>query len=248
MRRDGELQMVTKQVVAAKSPLYGRVSLILDTARNGIARTVNSTQVLANWLVGAEIVEEEQSGARRADYGAKLLTRLSLRLTRHYGRGYSVDNLEAFRQFYLNYPQLISETVRRKLVLPQISVTASRKSSSAGGTPAHRPGRLHPDLSWSHYRSLLRVSRQEARDFYEIEAVKQAWNVRELSRQASSLLFDRLALSRNKAGLLRLARKGHEVHRPIDVLRDPLVIEFLGLPESAPDFRVFCPVLHSQSL
>jgi predicted nuclease of restriction endonuclease-like (RecB) superfamily len=225
--------VATKQVIAAKLPLYGRVSQILDTARSGIARTVNSTQVLANWLVGAEIVEEEQGGASRADYGAKLLARLSLRLTRNYGRGYSVDNLEAFRQFYLNYPQLISETVRRKLVSPQISVTVSRKLSASGEPLGHRPGRLHPDLSWSHYRSLLRVSRQEARDFYEIEAVRQAWNVRELQRQASSLLFDRLALSRDKAGLLRLARKGHEVNRPIDVLRDPLVIEFLGLPESS---------------
>ena len=224
--------MVEKKPPPAPPALYGRVRDILDAARTGIARTVNTTQVLANWLVGREIVEEEQSGERRAGYGAKLLARLSLRLTRDYGRGYSVDNLEAFRQFYLEYPNLISETVRRKLALPQISETVSRKSAAAGNTATPRPGRLHPDLSWSHYRCLLRVGRQAARDFYEIEAIRQAWPVRELSRQTSSLLFDRLIKSRDKAGVLRLANRGHEAMRPVDVMRDPVVIEFLGLPES----------------
>lgn len=216
----------------ATPALYGRVREILDAARTGIARTVNTTQVLANWLVGREIVEEEQRGQRRAGYGARLLAQLSLRLTRNYGRGYSVDNLEAFRQFYLAYPQLISETVLRKSTLPAISETVSRKSAAASGAAPPRPGRLHPDLSWSHYRCLLRVGHEGARDFYEIEAVKQGWSVRELSRQAGSLLFERLAKSRDKAGVLRLASRGHEVTKPLDVLRDPLVMEFLGLPES----------------
>jgi predicted nuclease of restriction endonuclease-like (RecB) superfamily len=224
--------MVTRKLAPAQPPLYGRVCEILEAARTGIARTVNTTQVVANWLVGREIVEEEQSGERRAGYGAKLLARLSLRLTRDYGRGYSVDNLEAFRQFYLEYPHLISETVRRKLQLPAISETVSRKSAASAAAKAPRPGRLHPDLSWSHYRSLLRVSRQSARDFYEIEAIKHAWPVRELSRHASSLLFDRLALSRDKPGVRRLASRGQEVSKPVDLLRDPVVMEFLGLPAS----------------
>ncbi len=225
--------MTAKKGAGAEPGLYGRVREILDAARAGIARTVNTTQVLANWLIGREIVEQEQRGEHRAGYGAKLLTRLSLRLTRDFGRGYSVDNLEAFRQFYLEYPLLISETVRRKLAMPAISETASRKSvAAAGAATAPRPGRLHSDLSWSHYRCLLRVGRQAARDFYEIEAIKHGWSVRELSRQTASLLFDRLAKSRDKAGLLRLARRGQEVSRPIDALRDPMVIEFLGLPES----------------
>ncbi len=112
--------MAMKKAAPAQPALYGRLRDILDAARTGIARTVNTTQVLANWLVGREIVEEEQSGERRAGYGAKLLARLSLRLTRDFGRGFSVDNLEAFRQFYLQYPQLISETVRRKLALGRL--------------------------------------------------------------------------------------------------------------------------------
>lgn len=213
-------------------PLYGRVREILESARSNIARTVNTTQVVANWLIGREIVEEEQAGKRRADYGAKLLADLSERLGRDYGRGYSVDNLESFRQFYLEYPQLISETVPRNLAVPVISETLSRKSIGTNGADAWQPGILNPNLSWSHYRALLRIARKAARDFYEIEAGRHAWSVRELSRQVGSLLFDRLAKSRDKTGLMRLAVHGHEIARPLDMLKDPMVLEFLDLPES----------------
>ncbi len=219
------------------SPLYQRVSQILESARANVARSVNSAQVVANWLIGREIVEEQQRGRHRADYGIRLLSALSERLKRDFGRGYSVDNLEAFRQLYLEYPQLISETASRK-ILPadsaEKSVTPSRKSSAADPAPGShwQPGFLHPDLSWSHYRSLLRVGRTDARNFYEIEAIRNAWSVRELSRQIASLLFDRLAKSKDKKGLMELATSGQEVMRPIDVLKDPTVIEFLELPES----------------
>jgi predicted nuclease of restriction endonuclease-like (RecB) superfamily len=221
--------MASKAVPLAA--LYGRIRDILLAARANIARTVDTTQVVANWLIGREIVEAEQQGQRRAGYGAKLLAGLSARMTQDFGRGWSVDNLEAFRQFYLRYPRLISETASRKSKGATISETLSRKSMLQAPA-AWQPGELHPGLSWSHYRALLRVSRQQARDFYEIEAAKNAWTVRELSRQAASLLFDRLAKSRDKAGLLALATRGQEVWQPIDVLRDPLVMEFLGLPES----------------
>lgn len=221
--------------VSGSPPLFSRVREILDAARVGLARTVNTTQVAANWLIGREIVEEEQRGQRRADYGTKLLAELSARLNAEFGRGYSVDNLEAFRQFYLDFPQLISDTVSRKLMLPSAlplqtnSETPSRESS--GSTDWH-PGELSPSLSWSHYRQLLRVTRPEARAFYEIEAIRNAWSVRELQRQAASLLYDRLAKSKDKKGLMRLATHGQEVARPLDVLKDPMVIEFLDLPES----------------
>lgn len=222
--------------LGAVPPLYGRVRDILEAARAGVARTVNTTQVAANWLIGREIVEEEQRGQRRAEYGAKLLAELSTRLNAEFGRGYSVDNLEAFRQFYVDYPQLISETVSRKspptgwaLSLGPSSETSSRKSMSE---ESWQPGVLHPSLSWSHYRQLLRVGRSEARAFYEIEAIRNAWSVRELSRQTASLLYDRLARSKDKKGLMRLATHGQEVMQPLDALKDPLVIEFLGLPES----------------
>ena len=212
--------------------LYDRIRSILESARAGVARTVNTTQVAANWLVGREIVEEEQAGTRRAGYGAKVLANLSARLESDYGKGYSVDNLESFRQFYLDYPRLISETASRNSMLPAISETASRKLPPADTKAQWKPGSLHPGLSWSHYRSLLRERRPAARAFYEIEAINNAWSVRELSRQISSLLFDRLAKSRDKKGLMNLATHGQEISRPADIFKDPFVIEFLGLPES----------------
>lgn len=228
--------------------LYTRVRQILESARTRVARSVNTTQVMANWLIGREIVEEEQKGRRRADYGRKLLLGLSERLTQAFGRGFSPDNLEAFRAFYLAYPNLISDTPSRKLRLAEISETPSRKSPAATDTPktsnlvaetghtqgdqSWQPGQLHPNLAWSLYRHLLKVDAPEARAFYEIEAVKESWSARELERQIGSLLFERLAKSRDKAGVMRLATKGHEITAPADIFKDPMVIEFLGLPES----------------
>lgn len=226
---------------APPAALVGRIREILQAARAGVARTVNTTQVAANWLIGREIVEAEQRGRSRADYGSRLLAGLSARLTQEDGRGWSVDNLEAFRQFYLLYPRLISETMSRKSenvsmpageMLARIPGHETGAASSGIASDPWRPGQLHTGLSWSHYRELLRVQRQEARDFYEIEAARNAWSVRELSRQTASLLFERLLKSRDKAGLLALAQRGQEVMQPIDALRDPVVMEFLGLPET----------------
>jgi DUF1016 N-terminal domain len=187
--------MVTKvkKPATKPAPLFDRVREILESARVNVARTVNTTQVVANWLIGREIVEEEQRGKKRADYGHKALADLSARLGREYGRGYSVDSLEAFLQFYLDYSRLISETASRNLNLPAISDTVRRESSrklvagansdavrrnsdallivpqmnfaTSGNTC--RPGEFNPNLSWTHYRTLLRVTRVEARGFYE---------------------------------------------------------------------------------
>jgi hypothetical protein len=223
--------------------MYERIRRILESARSSVARSVNTTQVVANWLIGREIVEEEQKGRAKAEYGARLLAVLSDRLQEGYGNGYSVDNLELFRRFYREYPGLISEASPRKSTSPSISDAPRRKSSYVGhdsvaltslspGTKSWKLGILHPNLSWTHYRTLLRVDKAEARAFYEIEAVKNNWAARELERQINSLLYERLALSRNKKGLMHLAVKGQEVQRPADVFKDPMVMEFLGLPES----------------
>jgi predicted nuclease of restriction endonuclease-like (RecB) superfamily len=214
---------------SANVALYERIREILETARTSAARSVNTAQVVANWLIGREIVEEEQRGRKRAAYGEYLLKGLSSQLRADFGNGYSVDNLEAFRRFYLEYSRLISETPSRKSLSQS---KAPLTLSSAPTTENWSPGSLHPNLSWSHYRALLRVDRREARAFYEIEAIKNVWSVRELVRQINSLLFERLAKSRDKAGLMRLATQGQEVARPADVFKDPAVIEFLGLPES----------------
>ncbi|MGH6629074.1 MAG: DUF1016 N-terminal domain-containing protein, partial [Burkholderiales bacterium] len=221
--------------MAQPATLYTRISRILESARTGVARTVNTTQVVANWLIGREIVEEEQKGAKRASYGQALLSDLSLRLRTHFGTGYSVDNLEWFRAFYLQYPDLLalekSDASRRISKAGRISDTLRRKSDNARlpstlnvqelilhtpcgksqTSPVWEPGQLNPNLSWTHYRTLLRMDRPEARAFYEIEAIKSNWSARELERQIASLLFDRLARSKDKAGLLKLARKGQEI-------------------------------------
>ena len=232
----------SKKAVAGTPRLYDRIREILETARASVARTVNTTQVMANWLIGREIVEEEQAGKRRAGYGAKLLRELAAGLKADFGSGYGVDNLELFRRFYLEYPHLPpganSDAVRRKSGLLAKSETVRRKSvgaleiQHAVRDESWRPGRLNPNLSWTHYRSLLRVNRAEARAFYEIEAAGNAWSARELERQITSLLFDRLVKSRDKKGLMKLATRGQEMVRPIDALKDPMVLEFLDLPES----------------
>jgi len=228
-----------------KTPLYERIRQILESARSSVARTVNTTQVVANWLIGREIVEEEQKGKRRAEYAEQLLLDLSARLTAEYGRGYSVDNLEFFRRFFLEYNSLlgseksdalrristttdISDAVRRKS-MESITVLSSQKQQ-APRSESWQPGQLHLNLSWTHYRTLLRVEKTGARAFYEIEAIRNNWSARELERQINSLLFERLALSKNKKGLMRLATKGQVIQRPADVFKDPVVMEFLGLP------------------
>ncbi len=230
------------------SLLYKRVREILESARATVARSVNTTQVVSNWLIGREIIEDQQRGSKRAEYGQQALLDLSRLLKAEFGSGYSVDNLELFRRLYLEYPALISDAVRRNsrggAILHAVrgNSDALRRNSDgrilqpenphAGSAKSWKPGRLHPNLSWTHYRTLLRVDGAEARAFYEIEALKNNWSARELERQINSLLYERLALSRDKKGVMRLATKGHEVHRPADVFKDPTVMEFLGLPES----------------
>jgi predicted nuclease of restriction endonuclease-like (RecB) superfamily len=247
-----------------KVPLYERIRLILESARTTVSRTVNTTQVVSNWLIGREIVEEEQQGKRRAGYGENLLIDLAERLRKEYGKGWSVRNLEYCRKFYLEYGVLLiglkSNAVRSislnfsdfynsnatnsksevkavgKKVLNDpngdsiIPVSTSMLNESSG--KPWQPGYLHPNLSWTHYRILLRVERNAVRSFYEIEAARNNWKTRELERQINSLLYERLALSKDKKGLMRLATKGQEIQKPADVFKDPLVMEFLGLPES----------------
>jgi predicted nuclease of restriction endonuclease-like (RecB) superfamily len=233
-------------------PMYERIRQILDSARSNAARSVNTAQVVANWLIGREIVEEEQKGRRRAEYGKKLIESLAVSIAKDYGAGYSVQSLFYMKQFYLSYPELCSgapilHAVRGESSrgLPSGKLHAPRGEFES---PVHdgsvtiiphavrmeswTPGQLHPNLSWTHYRTLLRVDKAEARAFYEIEAIKNNWAARELERQINSLLYERLALSRDKKGLMRLAVKGQEVQKPTDVFKDPVIMEFLGLPES----------------
>lgn len=222
----------------AAPALLERVAGIVQTARTQAARSVNTTQVVANWLIGREIVQDEQAGRRRAGYGAALLKELAVRLKADFGSGYGVDNLELFRRFYLGYPSLLPV---EKPETAEISDAPRRKLGDAVNTlpirhavrdESWKAGQLSAGLSWTHYRLLVRVDKALARAFYEIEAIANSWSARELERQISSLLYERLALSKDKKGLMRLAIRGHEIQQPVDVFKDPMVIEFLGLPES----------------
>lgn len=242
----------------ADTPLFDRVVTILEQARANVVRTVNSQMVVAYWLTGREIVEEEQQGKERAEYGTHLIETLSRQLTERYGKGFSISNLESFRKFYMTYPDRhprILPTMWTKLEADHAGGATDAVFSEDGRTPRSEMKRegdeipytvctksltdsestrkpLSSQLSWSHYRLLMRVGNKQARAFYEIEAERNRWSVRQLERQVNSLLFDRLARSRDKQGVLQLVNEGLTVEHPIDMMKDPVVLEFLDLPES----------------
>ena len=218
-----------------RNNLYKRVRQILESARTNVARSVNTTQVIANWLVGHEIVEEEQHGEKRAAYGEDVLNTLARRLQEEYGEGYSARNLRFMRQFYLEYAEFLPESMIRNALRaksePQHKLSAI-ENRNALRTISWKPGKISSDLSWTHYRTLLRVESLQTRSFYEIEAIQNNWGARELERQINSLLYERLALSRDKRGVMKLATKGQIIQKPADAFKEPVIIEFLGLPES----------------
>ena len=225
-----------------------------EETRRSAARAVDRSLVVRNWLFGWYVVEYEQNGADRAEYGRRALKKLSAALGTRLGRGFSVDSLEQMRRFYRSYEhvlddartanksatplrvsgsQPISEAVSRISGDQPISETASRISSGlAMPTPATlaRLAERLP-LGWSHYVTLLAVDSLDARSFYEIEAARNGWSVRELKRQLDSSLYERLALSRDKHEVRRLAAEGQVVEKPSDLIKDPVVLEFLGLEE-----------------
>lgn len=213
------------------STVLKRIQAILEQARAQVARSVNTEMVRAYWLVGLEIVEEEQRGRVRAGYGDALIAGLSARLQAIFGRGFTPSNLRYMRLFYLAYPNLVSPKIHHA-VRDESGKPANRAKPMPARRKAEATGTLNPDLSWTHYRLLTKVESPHARAFYEIEAVRNHWSSRELERQVNSLLFERLAKSRDRKGLMRLARKGHEIQSPEDVFKDPVVLEFVGLPES----------------
>lgn len=239
-----------KPTVRAPAPADGtaalltRIRSIWAAARTQAARSVNTAHVCANWLIGQQIVEAEQGGDKRAGYGKALLKTLSEQLgadsRRGRSEGFSVSALQYMRAFYLSYPELLANqhAVRGESgefgiqhALRVESATTANTITGAGGAGPWRPGVLHAGLAWTHYRALLKVTRREARDFYEIEATKNAWSARQLERQIASLLFERLARSRDKPGVLALANEGLEPARPADLIKDPYVLEFLDLPD-----------------
>lgn len=184
------------------------------------ARSVDVALVARNWLLGRHIVTYEQNGSDRAQYGDRLIERLatSLRI-----KGVSATNLRKIRQFYCEYP------IQQTLSVESDSTTLEPTSNEAVAAALAKQFAL----SWSHYVTLLSLENPAERSFYEIEATQSSWSVRELERQIASSLYERLALSRDKSEIAKLAAQGHAVEKAADVIKNPLVLEFLELEERA---------------
>lgn len=238
--------------------LFKNIHALVEQSRKELYTVVNTTLTETYFHVGRLIVEYEQAGKSRAAYAKEILTTLSLKLTAAFGRGFSVDNLENMRKFYSVYKEDYfkhlnqiknsepvvrkfkkSETVSRKSLLKSntpISEPVARnsvtKSEASISEPLARKSGLSPfKLSWTHYVMLLKIENPIERKFYEIEAANENWSKRELQRQYDSALFERLALSRDKKKVKELSKKGHVIQKPSDAIKDPYILEFLGLEE-----------------
>lgn len=229
-----------KQTIPAKpDALFGRVVSILEQARGNVVRAVNTNMVLAYWLIGREIVEALQGGEKRAEYGRQIIEALSARLTERYGKGFSSPVLWSYRQFYLVYAdreQILFPAGRESTSAGNLSPTGrelvpSMKSYPAGSEFSQG---FSPQLTWSHYRALMRVENVAARDFYEREAAECGWSKAQLERQIHSFYYDRIVANRGERGLLPEGRErlpGERVE-PSHLLKSPMVLEFLGLPDA----------------
>lgn len=223
-------------MILQNSLVVENISSLLEMARKHVAFNVNHTMVLTYFEIGKIIVEEEQNGQHRAEYGKFLLKTLSKELTKRFGRGFSQRNLEQIRQFYLTYSNQIPQTLSAKSEKPQIQQTLSdkfEKSQTPSDQSISELQRPVFRLSWSHYLKLMRIKDENERRFYEIESIENQWSIRELQRQYDIALYTRLALSKNKKEVKLLSEKGQIIENPKDLIKDPYILEFLGLPEKS---------------
>jgi predicted nuclease of restriction endonuclease-like (RecB) superfamily len=207
----------------SNSQLFGKIADLLNESRKFVVKSVNQTIVLTYFEVGRLIIEDEQQGKERAEYGKSVLKELSQKLTVEFGRGYSVYNLERMRNFYLIFKTRIAETEK--------SASLMRKSEEDKSASPMRKIESPFNLTWTHYLQLQKIENEEERNFYEIEAVNNNWSVRELERQYHSSLYERLVLSRDKEEIKELSKKGQVVTKPFDTIKEPYVLDFLGLEE-----------------
>lgn len=230
MRKLTRRTAVTKrdQVPRTLGSLIAEVRGLIHSARHMAASTVNTLQVRTNFEIGRRIVEHEQEGAKRAGYGQELLKALSARLTAEFGQGFSVSNLQLMRKFFIEYKFRIQQQAAVKLTVAKIQQQPAVEFSPVIAKPSQESPFT---LSWTHYVLLLTVKDPDERRFYEIEAASEGWSVPELKRQVAACLYERLALSRSKTAVRKLAHEGQIVTRPEDLLKEPYVLEFLGLDE-----------------
>ena len=236
-RRIAKRTVITGAHDAPYRAVFGDVSKIIDAARESAARSVNAAMTAAYWLVGRRIVEFEQSGEDRAEYGAALIERLAEDVTVRFGRGFSLRNIYNMRLFYLAHPSnRILQTPSAKLASPprrRILQTPSAELETPSAEVGFDDLLTAFPLPWSAYVRLLSVTDEHAREFYEAEALRGGWSVRQLDRQIGSQFYERTALSRNKAAMLRRGRKPSpgDAVLPEEQIKDPFVLEFLDLKD-----------------
>ena len=208
--------------LSPQTELFDNIAHLIEQARQRVRTAVNTAMVYTYYEIGRHIVEHEQKGEHRAEYGKAVLKALSTRLTERFGDGWSYAQLKNIRQFYLLYEEKANQCL-------SFSDEESLKKANHRLAFSHRISNKLFTLSWSHYLVLIRVKDAAARNFYEIECAEQNWSVRQLQRQVNSSLYERLALSRNKDEVLRLAHEGQNITKPADIIKDPITLEFLGL-------------------
>jgi len=225
--------------VKTDNEFFDKVASLIEQARGFVGRTADLTMCVTYYEIGRMIVEQEQDGQARAEYGRGLMKELSTFLNERFKRGFSVANLRNARQFYLLYSPAVQQLSPSEAGKP--GGNGKRQSLISffdNKNPTQKRQSLISELypfkvSWTHYLILMRIKNDKERSFYEIEAAKQQWTVRQLQRQYGSSLYERLALSRNKDEVMRLANEGQAVEKPQDMYKNPLVLEFLGLEENA---------------
>ena len=229
--------MTPGELDAPYQAVFGDVSKIIDVAKESAARSVNAAMTAAYWLIGRRVVEFEQSGEERAEYGAALIERLAQDLTGRFGRGFSLQNIYNMRLFYLSYqPGRILQTLSGKLA-PSPGRQILQMASGEFDPPSVEVGfddllKAFP-LPWSAYVRLLSVRNERAREFYETEALRGGWSVRQLDRQIGSQFYERTALSKNKAAMLTSGQeeRPEDLVLPDQAIKDPFVLEFLNLKD-----------------
>lgn len=193
---------------------------LIDRARNTAIREVNLVQLLTYYTLGKWIVEVQQGGSGRAKYGKRVLVTLSDALNHAFGKGYSVSTLTNIRKFYEIYKNRISAPMVTDFSEPNSQPLVTKFGNDV-------PFRL----SWTHYLILMRIQNEDERDFYERLAIQENWGKRELSRQYGSSLYERMLIGKDKQQILRLSKKGRLAEKPADLVKDPYILEFLGIPE-----------------
>lgn len=224
MERDMEnkniLPVNTEDSVPELKLLCQKAVDLIDRARNTAIRKVNLVQLLTYYTLGKWIIEVQQGGSGRAKYGKRVLETLSDALNQAFGKGYSVSTLTNIRKFYEIYKSRISVPMVTDFSEPNSQPLVTKFGNDV-------PFRL----SWTHYLILMRIQNEEERDFYERLAIQENWGKRELSRQYGSSLYEQMLIGKDKQQILRLSKKGRLAEKPADLVKDPYILEFLGIPE-----------------